>query len=423
MKQYFNKILYQFRTQPVVMVITLLGIAMSITFVMLYFMMNQVYEAGYAPESGRDRMLHVRSVNCKSHDGSGYGSHGPMGTYVAREVFYNLKTPQAVSAYTNEKIGQVSLPGKGGRGFSIKGTDESFWQVFDFTFLSGKPYTEEDLRSSLCVAVIDEEVARFIWGETDVVGRSLEVNYSSYKVVGVVRPVVGSALWAAGHVWIPYTTIDLTEWRPMGIQGSLCVTLLAADKKDLPIVLEETEQSLDRFNQNLLAAIQWEVNLQGQPDTQEEMMLRIQKGEVDLPAKQRRELLVFLILLVIPAINLSAMLNSRLRQRRMEIGVYRSFGAPRSAIMWDLFVESFWLSLLGGLLGLLFCLGISYGCNHWLFPQGHGIDFTTLVTVLFRWQIFGWLLLCCLVLNLLSSGIPIWRIVRMNIADSWREDV
>jgi putative ABC transport system permease protein len=39
-------------------------------------------------------------------------------------------------------------------------------------------------------------------------------------------------------------------------------------------------------------------------------------------------------------------------------------------------------------------------------------------SILLHASTFGWALLFCFVLNLLSTGIPTWRAVRMNIVES-----
>ena len=52
-------------------------------------------------------------------------------------------------------------------------------------------------------------------------------------------------------------------------------------------------------------------------------------GSPDIKTERNKRLLVYAILLIIPAINLSSMTQSRLRQRVAEIGVRRSFGSTR----------------------------------------------------------------------------------------------
>lgn len=75
-----------------------------------------------------------------------------------------------------------------------------------------------------------------------------------------------------------------------------------------------------------------------------------------------------LILLLVPAINLSSMTHSRLRQRVAEIGVRRSFGATRGGVMGQIVAENLVLTLMAGVVGLLFCLIISYCWGGTLLP-------------------------------------------------------
>ena len=54
--------------------------------------------------------------------------------------------------------------------------------------------------------------------------------------------------------------------------------------------------------------------------------------EPDLKAARRERVIIFIILLLVPAINLSSMTQSRLRQRVAEIGVRRAFGRSESVV-------------------------------------------------------------------------------------------
>lgn len=76
----------------------------------------------------------------------------------------------------------------------------------------------------------------------------------------------------------------------------------------------------------------WEIILflPGQPDDQLTMSQHKWANEQpDMAGYFRQQVIIFLILLLVPAINLSSMTHSRLRQRVAEIGVRRSFGATR----------------------------------------------------------------------------------------------
>lgn len=424
MKYYFQQIFYQFRTQPVILTISVLGTALSIAFIMLYIMMEQVYITPFAPESNRDRTLHIIDLYSDSET-ENLQSGGGLGEIVIRECFYPLQSAERVTAYMNTQSGQVSLPGgKHMHGSKAKGTDAAFWDVFNFTFIQGGPYTDAEVNSAVPKAVLDENTARSLWGTTDVVGREFALNHFLYRVAGVVHPVSSQAFVAESKVWVPYTTLDRDEWRSLGLHSSLVVSLLAKDKDDFPAIRQECEKRIERFNEETLAPIGWRVSLYAPESWRFEW--RAPYDQRELSSYQLRHaisggglsIVIFLLLLLIPAVNLSAMLNSRLRQQRQEIGVRRSFGATRFRVMQEMFTEGLLITLLGGLLGLLICFGISYAAAGHLFPLGEGIEGHTLITVMFNWRIFAYTLLACVVLNLLSCLVPVWEAVRVNIVDT-----
>jgi len=50
----------QLREQPLISIVSIVGTAFSLFLIMLVVMIQQVKVAPYAPESNRDRMLHVK---------------------------------------------------------------------------------------------------------------------------------------------------------------------------------------------------------------------------------------------------------------------------------------------------------------------------------------------------------------------------
>ena len=161
-KQYFTQAWAQLRQQPMISAVSIAGTALAIFLIMLVVMMQQVKVAPFAPESNRDRFLHVHymSITNKSW-GEGNSSNGPMGIKTALECFKSLKTPEAVTIYTRMVISTpVNLPGQPATGIDLLQTDDTFWRVFDFSFVAGKPYDQATFDAGLPVAVITESVAR-----------------------------------------------------------------------------------------------------------------------------------------------------------------------------------------------------------------------------------------------------------------------
>ena len=103
-------------------------------------------------------------------------------------------------------------------------TDAAFWNIFNFRFLSGKPYGEEEVQSGIMDAVVSESVARRLYGTTEVVGRTVEISYVPYTIRAVVRDVSLLAESAYGDVWLPYTpTIPCMIMIPTVLSGASVV--------------------------------------------------------------------------------------------------------------------------------------------------------------------------------------------------------
>ena len=93
-KQYFAQAWAQLRQQPMVSAVSIAGTALAIFLIMLVVMMQQVKVAPFAPESNRDRFLHVKSMSISNSNWGDGTSNGPMSVQTARECFQSLNPPE-----------------------------------------------------------------------------------------------------------------------------------------------------------------------------------------------------------------------------------------------------------------------------------------------------------------------------------------
>lgn len=104
--------LAQLRQAPLISAINVVGTALAIFLIMLVVMMQQVKTAPFAPESNRDRFLHVRFASIGNRNWGDGTSNGPMSAQTAKELYQSLKTPEAVTIYVVYTLPTpVSLPG------------------------------------------------------------------------------------------------------------------------------------------------------------------------------------------------------------------------------------------------------------------------------------------------------------------------
>ena len=133
-------------------------------------------------------------------------------------------------------------------------------------------------------------------------------------------------------------------------------------------------------------------------------------------------IITIMVLLIVPAINLSGLTLSRMRKRLPEVGLRKAFGASRRELMVQILSENMLYSILGGIFGLI----LSYLSAYFMRDMLFGNMFTSSLqganqvnaTFLLSPTIFLLAFLFCFVLNLLSAGIPAWRTAKKNIINS-----
>lgn len=203
--------------------------------------------------------------------------------------------------------------------------------------------------------------------------------------------------------------------------GGLSAIILPKSVDDIPAVREEYKQLFDKLGDE--AKIDgWEFILRDRPYNQEvHVATPWANMSPDVNKDRLERLTIYLILLIVPAVNLSSMTHSRLQRRREEIGVRRAFGARRTDIITDIFIENLVITIVAGLIGLALSLIFALLWGGLIFQPGYGVSLSASglnLGILFHWSTFGWAMLFCFLLNLLSAGIPSLNASRINIVNA-----
>ena len=419
-KQYLIQAWRLLKENPLLSSISIIGTALAICMIMVMVMSHEVKNASFPPEVNRGRTLYVKFASAEMKDGE--SSNGLMGYTLAKAAFKELITPEAVSIVSPfEPKALASIPGsKNAQSYDKMLTDEAFWQVFDFSFVAGKPYTKADVDAGLRVAVIVEKMAKQLFQTTDVVGKTLFLNYTAYTVCGVVKDVSTLATAAYSQAWMPITSQGVYADEPNLITGRYSVYILAKDKSDFPIIREEAEKLRKKYNESLT---DYQAVYRNQPDTHFVYINRKASNfapEINKIVKQF--IIVIALMLIVPAINLSSMTESRMRKRMSELGVRRAFGATKSNLMLQILWESLLQTLLGGVLGLILSYVAAYAFKGVIYSNSAMAsqlgDATIDPGALLNPIIFVYAFFFCILLNLFSAIIPAWRTSRKPIVDS-----
>lgn len=406
------------KENPLLSLISIAGTALAIAMIMVLVIAYVVKTANYYPETNRSRMLYINWGFYSEGNRNGVSGNS---FHLIKECFYPMKTAETVTAVSGIRRYLLSTPaGENEYKAEAVFTDERFWKVFPFRFLSGTPFTEEEVQSGIRKVVINETLARNLYGTIEATGKTLLVSYTEYTVCGVVPDVSTLAEVAYAEIWMPHTTTQFpaSDWTYNSL-GDFSCYILARSKTDFDAIRQEAEQHVKRYNDALGGG---EYTLNGQPDAHFVHTFREGNRFADIRYVVVRYVIVLLILLLVPAINLSSMTLSRMRKRVAEIGVRKAFGATQTNLLIQVLSENLLLSIIGGIVGL----GVSYVAiftmREWLLQTGIRDGVASLhADMMINPAIFLYAFLFCLILNLLSAGVPAWRVSRENIINALNE--
>ncbi|MDR1406930.1 MAG: ABC transporter permease [Tannerella sp.] len=421
--QYFRQAWNIIRQERLFSCIYIAGTGLSITVVMALSIVFYIKLADIYPETNRDRMLVVKSAKEKSEK-DGESSAGVSLAFV-ENCLQTLESVEAVSAVLRNSDKSYVQPdgSKDQWRVTVKYVDTNFWTVFPFRFMDGRPFTEADMQSGIRTAVIAESLARRLFGTTEATGRTVSMNFIPFRVCGVVRDASFVTERTYAQLWIPYTVHpDHKESFGLNI-GMMSAYILAPSAGSVERIRREAVDHINRYAQTLDGV---ELSVMGQPDRHWQTIFRFWSNvEPDFGRVLWQYGMVFFILLLVPAVSLSGMTDSRMERRTGEMAVRRAFGARRRTLMTQIIAENLLFTLLGGAVGLIAsCLLVFFG-RSWIMSIGesfttplHGAEVTLSPGMLLNWTVFGIALAICFALNLLSALIPAWRNSRKNIVYS-----
>ncbi len=425
---YFKQAWTLLRQERVFSLIYIVGTGLAASMIMALIVGMTILLTNIYPETHRDRLLIADYGRVLLEDGT--QMFAGLSEKAIHTCFDGMEHVEAMAVVENFQTLGWLQPGDKRPSIEVnmRKTNADFWKVFDFRFLSGKPFSETDFQSGLPVAVISENLALQVFGKTDVVGQHISFDFLDYRVCGVVKNVSVLASLSYGDLWAPYTAYRPSletygNYETSGSLGEYGAYMLVERGVDLQKVKQDGQERVRRYSQTLGKGLTfWCMDA---PDTFVEDFFHARNGKaVDYTAVWLNGLVLLLTLLLVPAINLSGMADSRMERRMAELGVRRAFGASRPMLFRQVIFENLLFTLLGGLLGLLVSYLLLVVCGDWFFKLLLDLRFPERGEVVlapemfFKPIAFIGVVAVCLVLNLVSALIPAWRASRRPIVES-----
>ena len=352
-RQYFKQAIQMLKENRLTSVISILGTALSIAMILVVILQFQIKLVGFRPESNRDRMLYIMGIRADSRDSETRNSTA-MSDGVVKECLYPLQTPEAVTAIASGKV-IVSLSDRQlFEEYVIKYTDPGFWKVFDFRFISGKPFTEADFISGFASCGHYEYVGpqAFRIGRPD--RKRGVVGYVPYAVTGVVEAPTRAANSAYADVWVPYTSnTNYVNGRSCGgVCGSFQGVILAYSASDFEAIRAEIKQAVSRYNaagREFVLGMNFVFSRLDVALGSNDMDGGIRRGWKEY-LTQTAPLLLFLLL--VPTLNLTGVVHRPFKNAAPRWGFVKRSGNERTSVDAGL-MRDLIITLIGGLIGIV----------------------------------------------------------------------
>ena len=415
-KQFFNLLKQQRLFSGIYVTCTALSTALTMTlFLVIYIMVGPVY-----PEQERSRMAVMKHVQYESKA----GAYSCRASATLADSLRRMPEVECVTAIEIPRPKTVFDTDGEPVTCMLQLVDDSYWKVFNFRFVCGRAFTHEEWEANSPVCVISESLARRVFGRTDVVGRTLDTEDEStcysvtpglhLRIVGVVRDVSMAMPLTCAHCWRPQNLPSFDSER--AFQGGCTLAMLLHKGKTMTQLQERVDRLEECTNREQEAAgSEYQVKLHGYLKPHWQSSLVNPNTEEWKPAL-RKILGMLLAFLLIPAMNMSSMVASRINARISELGIRRAYGASRAALLWQVLEENFLLTLAGSLIGLAISWLIVALGSEWLpfiFNQeGRYLADVAKSSVnihadmLFSGRVLAAVVVAALVLNLVSALVP-----------------
>ena len=268
-------------------------------------------------------------------------------------------------------------------GVRVAGRNDDYFVQEPDTLARGRAVNSIDLDQSLRVCLISEELVETFFYGSDPIGQELYLDGMRFTVIGVLAAdadsSVSSMFSGSDAVIVPYTTA-------LKMNGETLVTSLTLyidDANAAEAVEAELETCLD-------AIFDYEddtysiTTMESIADTMESMLSMMSALLGGIAS----------IALLVGGIGIMNMMLTSVTERTVEIGLKKAIGARPGQIQAQFLIESFLLSMVGGLAGVvlgialsaILCQVLGTGFSLSYGAIALGVGFSAAVGVLFGWS-------------------------------------
>lgn len=263
----------------------------------------------------------------------------------------NLRNKTAISIFAakgnvvikkgSNSIGQIGLRGAG----------DGYDKIYEINVDDGRYFTSDEVEGGRTVAILGKEVALALFNDKNPIGEDVKIKDLKYKVIGVIKREGQSFLGTPSNdytVIIPYNSFRKLYQTGTGVWNELQSTIgVKGNEFDLGLIeLENEMKGLMRGRRGLRPSEKDNFAL-----NRPEAIANVISGLFDVVGIAGWIIGGFSIL--VGGFGIANIMFVSVKERTSIIGLQKSLGAKNYFILFQFLFEAVFLSLIGGLGGIL----------------------------------------------------------------------
>ncbi|MBI4791124.1 MAG: ABC transporter permease [Chloroflexi bacterium] len=327
--------------------LTMLGIVIGVMSVIAMLSIGQGAQAAITSQitSIGTNLLYIRPGSTSS--GGVRAAEGSAATLTLEdgEALRDLANIVAVAPQV-DSFGQVAYLGNNVNGRVI-GTTPDYLDAINVSLAEGEFISAANVTAQSAVVVLGSQIATDLFDTSSPVGQSVRINGQTFRVIGVMTSKGGTgALNSDTQLYVPITTAMSRLSRTGQFRGSNSVSVLNVKITDSKLQDSVIQDIGDVLRERHRTQFQDDFNIQSQQDilntaNQVTGILTLFLGGVAA------------ISLVVGGIGIMNIMLVSVTERTREIGLRKAVGARKRDILAQFLTEATFLSLSGGLIGIV----------------------------------------------------------------------
>jgi len=237
----------------------------------------------------------------------------------------------------------------------VTGTTTSYMTTYNLNTTSGTFFSDYDYQQGSSVAVLGATVAQTLYGSNDPLGQNLRIGTIIVHVIGVLASKGSVSGSPDNMVFIPLSTMQQAVAQQRTASGEQVISSISLTVKDIKNSDYAVQQLTDllRTRHRLIASAANDFTITS--------MEQVASTVSDTMATTTMLLgSIAAISLLVGGIGVMNIMLVSVLERTREIGIRKALGARDTDIWVQFLIESAFLSLAGGLIGVILGWGAAY---------------------------------------------------------------